>query len=99
MPKFKRKVLVLHYSFHDNDFLMKRNEIRPAHLSYLRQYADQNNNKVEFKVAESLKSKKFYWVLTTDHDEILRFVQDDPYNKEGLVHDVLLYRDTLVQKY
>ncbi|CAF0860724.1 unnamed protein product [Rotaria sordida] len=98
MPKSKRKVLVLHYFFNNDDFLKKRNEIRPAHLSYLRQHSNHNGNKVEFKVAESLDGKSFYWPLTTHHNEIMRFMQEDPYYTEGLVRDVTIYMHTIIEK-
>jgi hypothetical protein len=86
MPDWKRKVLVLRYTFNNNnDFLMKRNEIRPYHLSYFREYYNENEDTVEFKVAESLNCKSFYWPLTTTEDEMLEFMYGDPYYQEGLV--------------
>ncbi|CAF2648162.1 unnamed protein product [Rotaria sp. Silwood2] len=77
---------------------MKRNEIRPAHLSYLRQHSKQNDGNVEFKVAESLNGKSFYWPLTTQQDEMIQFMQEDPYYTEGLVHDVTIYPRTIIEK-
>ena len=96
--KLKREVLVLHYIFANDDFLMKRNEIRPAHLSYLRQRSNRNGGKVEFKVAESLDGKSFYWPLTTHPDEMIQFMQDDPYYKAGLVRDSAIYPYTVIER-
>ena len=98
MPEWKRKVLILHYVFNNDDFLMKRNEIRPIHLAYLRQYSNKNGGKVEFKVAESLDGKSFYWPVTTYQDEMIRFLEEDPYYKEGLVHDWTVCSYTIIER-
>jgi len=98
MPEWKRKVLVLRYIFKNNDFLMKRNEIRPNHLLYLRQKSNKNGGKIEFKVAESLSGKSFYWPLTTHQDEMIKFIQEDPYYKEGLIHDWITYQYTVIER-
>ncbi|CAF3102216.1 unnamed protein product [Rotaria socialis] len=99
MRKDKRKVLVLHYIFDNSDFLMKRNEIRHDHLVYLRQCSKEKGGKVEFKVSESLSGKSFYWPLTTGEDEMIQFMQEDPYYKKGVVIDVLIYRYTVRERY
>jgi uncharacterized protein YciI len=96
--KWKRDVLVLRYTFNNNDFLMKRNEIRPAHLSYLREYSNQCGSKVEFKVAESLTGKSFYWSLTTHTDEMVQFMEEDPYYKEGLIRESVIYEYTVIER-
>jgi len=98
MPKLKHKVFVLHYVFNNNDFLMKRNQIRPDHLFYLRQHSNKNGGQVEFKVAESLDRKTFYWPVTIHHDEIIQFMHDDPYYKEGLVRDSIIYQHTIIER-
>ncbi|CAF1591064.1 unnamed protein product [Rotaria magnacalcarata] len=99
MPSNKRKVLVLHYIFNNSDFLMKRNEIRHDHLVYLRQCSKENGGKVEFKASESLSGKSFYWPLTTSDDEMIQFMQEDPYYKAGIVIEVLIYRYTVRERY
>ncbi len=96
--KLKREVLVLHYIFANEDFLMKRNEIRPAHLSYLRQHSNRNGGNVEFKVAESLNGKSFYWPLTTHPDEMIDFMEADPYYTEGLIRDSIIYPYTVIER-
>jgi hypothetical protein len=98
MPEWKRKVLVLRYIFKNFDFLMKRNEIRPIHLSYLRQCSNKNGGKVEFKVAESLDFKSFYWPITTHRNEMIRFLEHDPYYKEDLIHDWIIYPCTIIER-
>jgi uncharacterized protein YciI len=98
MPQWKRKVFILRYIFNDNDFLMKRNEIRPNHLLYLRQNSNKNGGKIEFKVSESLDRKSFYWPLTTQQDEIIQFMEEDPYYKEGLIHDWMIYSYTIIER-
>ncbi len=98
MPEWKHKVLVCRYIFRNNDFLMKRNEIRPYHLAYLRQYSNKNGGKVEFKVAESLGGKSFYWPLGTHENEMIRFMKEDPYYKAGLVHNWMIYPLTVIER-
>ena len=98
MPKWKRQVLVLHYVFNNNDFLMKRNEIRSAHLSYLRAHSKQKGGAVEFKVAESLTGKSFYWPLSTHQDDMIQFMEEDPYYVEGLVDDAIVYPSTVIER-
>lgn len=95
MPKSTKRVLVLQYRLSTNDFLMKRNEIRPAHLAYLRQCSKQNGGKVEFKVAESLNGKSFYWSITASRNEIKNFMHDDPYYTAGLVRESTIYEQIM----
>ncbi len=98
MPEWKRKVIVLRYIFNNSDFLMKRNEIRSMHLSYLRQCSNKNGGKVEFKVAESLNEKSFYWPVNTHQKEMIQFLEQDPYYQQGLIHDWIIYPYTIIER-
>jgi hypothetical protein len=98
MPEWKRKVLVLHYTFNNKDFLMKRNELRPIHLLYLRKQSNKNGGKIEFKVAESLDGKSFYWPSTTHQNEMIKFMEKDPYYLEGLVQNWIIYSYTVIER-
>lgn len=98
MTEWKRKVLVLRYTLKTDDFLRKRNEIRPIHLAYLRQYSNKNPDRVEFKVAESLDVKSFYWSADTHEDILLKFMKMDPYYEQGLVQQWSIYPWTITER-
>lgn len=98
MSEWKRKVLVLRYTLKNEDFLRKRNEIRSIHLDYLRQYSIKNPNQVEFKVAESLDAKSFYWSISTSEDILLKFMKNDPYYEQGLVQQWSIYPWTITER-
>ena len=98
MSTWTRKVLVLHYVFNDDDFLMKQNDVCPSHLSYLRRHSDLDEGKIEFKAAESLKGKSFYWPPTTTQDATIQFMLGDPYHQERLVYDSIIYPYSVIER-
>lgn len=98
MSECKRKVLVLHYTLRNDDFLRKRNEIRSNHLAYLRQYSNETFGQIEFKVAESLDEKSFYWSMNTSEDKMMQFMKQDPYYEQGLVQQWEIFAHTIVER-